>query len=52
MRELESSGTRTRMNLGWCMDGPLRWWQRVARFARLPWVIYTSHSSYSHYCTY
>ncbi len=31
-------------------DGPL-WLIRRQRFARLPWVIYTSHSPYSHYCT-
>jgi hypothetical protein len=49
---LNGSNQRSRMNLGWCIDGPLRLPQRVDRFARLPWVIYTSHSSYSHYCTY
>jgi len=42
---------RTTVNHRWCNEALCRL-PRPSRFARLPWVIYTSHSSYSYYCTY
>jgi hypothetical protein len=50
--EVKPLDDRTTMNLVWCSECSASEFLQPVQFARLPWVIYTSHSSYCYYCTY